>query len=121
MLSHMPDFDPERLRYAFGGAAGSLVYGVYTFVRLVKAGVRPTLSDLGRAALNVAAAAVVGIISAFILGPGLVAVIPLAGLRGAADPYAVGFGVGALGWELLPVLIEAARRVISGIGRGRAQ
>ena len=46
MLSDFPPgFDLARLRYAFGGAAGALIYGVYTFVQMMKAGVRPTLLE----------------------------------------------------------------------------
>ncbi|MET4683676.1 hypothetical protein [Brevundimonas faecalis] len=118
MLSEIPPgFDLGRLRYAFGGAAGALIYGVYYFVQMIKAGHRPTLGDFGRAAINVAAGLLVGMVGAFALGPSLVAMIPLEGLRAAVDPVAVGFVIGGLGWELLPLVIEGARRWAGRIGR----
>ncbi|MGE7196876.1 hypothetical protein [Brevundimonas naejangsanensis] len=118
MLSDLPPgFDLGRLRYAFGGAAGSLVYGVYTFVQLVKAGHRPTLTDFWRALVNVTAGLLVGTIGAYALGPALVALIPFEGLRAAVDPVAVGFVVGGLGWELLPLVIEGAKRWASRLGK----
>lgn len=121
MLSDIPPgLDLGRLRYAFGGAAGALIYGVYTFVQMMKAGHRPTLSDLGRAVLNVAAALVVGTVAAFAIGPALVAMIPFEGLRAAVDPVAVGFVVGGLGWELLPLVIEGAKRWASRLGKEKA-
>lgn len=118
MLSGIPGLDLERLRYAFGGAAGALIYGVYTYVHLLKAGHRPTWSDLGRATANVAAALMVGTVAAYAVGPSLVALIPFEGLRSAVDPVAVGFVVGGLGWEMLPLIIEGAKRWAGGLGKG---
>jgi hypothetical protein len=106
----------ERLRYLLGGVAGALIYGVFTFMQLLKTGHRPALSDYGRAVLNVVAAMIVAAIAAPTLGPSLVSLIPWEGLRNAADPIGVGVVVGAVGWELLPVLIEAARRLINRVG-----
>ena len=120
MLSNLPGFDLDRLRYAFGGAAGALIYGVYTFVQMMKAGVRPTLSDFGRAAINVGAALIVGTVGAFAVGPALVSMIPFEGLRAEVDPVAVGFVVGGLGWELLPLVIEGAKRWASRLGKEKA-
>lgn len=117
MLTNLPGFDLDRLRFAFGGAAGALIYGVYTFVQLVKAGHRPTLSDLGRATVNVSAALIVGLVGAYAVGPALVALIPFEGLRTAVDPVAVGFVVGGLGWEVLPLVIEGAKRWASRLGK----
>ena len=115
----MQALDPERLRYAGGGFFGALIYGVFYFVQLMKSGQRPSISDFGRAALNVAAAGLVGVISAYALGPLLVAVIPLPGLRAAADPVGVGFAIGATAWELLPLAMEAARRWTGKLAGGR--
>lgn len=42
-----------RLRYLLGGIAGALIYGVFTFMQLVKRGQRPALGDYGRAVLSV--------------------------------------------------------------------
>ncbi len=111
--------DPERLRYAGGGFFGALIYGVFYFVQLMKSGQRPLWGDFVRAAVNVAAAGVVGVVSAYALGPLLVAVIPLAGLRAAADPVGVGFAIGATAWELLPLAMEAARRWTGKLAGGR--
>lgn len=121
MLSELPPgLDLGRLRFALGGAAGALIYGVYTFVQLVKAGHRPTLPDVWRAAANVAAGLVVGTVAAFALGPALVALIPFEGFRAAIDPVAVGFAVGGLGWELLPLVIEGAKRWASRMIKEKA-
>ncbi|MBX9709220.1 MAG: hypothetical protein K2X61_14955 [Caulobacteraceae bacterium] len=109
----------ERLRYLLGGVAGALIYGVFTFMQLIKLGHRPSLGDYGRAVLNVTAAMIVAAIAAPTLGPSLVSLIPWEGLRNAADPIGVGVVVGAVGWELLPVLIEAARRLINGVGAAK--
>lgn len=109
----------ERLRYLLGGVAGALIYGVFTVMQLIKSGQRPSLGDYGRAVLNVTAAMIVAAIAAPTLGPSLVSLIPWEGLRNAADPIGVGVVVGAVGWELLPVLIEAARRLINGVGAAK--
>ncbi len=106
----------ERLRYLLGGVAGALIYGVFTVMQLIKSGQRPAASDYLRALANVMAAMVVAAIAAPTLGPSLVSLIPWEGLRNAADPIGVGVVVGAVGWELLPVLIEAARRLINRVG-----
>lgn len=122
MLSGLTGFDLDRLRYALGGAAGALIYGVYTFVQLVKLGHRPSLGDYGRAVVNVVAALMVGIAAAYALGPSLVALIPFEGLRNAVDPVGVGFVIGGVGWELLPLLIEAAKRWVGRLaGKGAGQ
>ena len=86
---------------------------------MMKSGRRPSLGDFARAAVNVAAAGVVGVVSAYALGPLLVAVIPLEGLRSAADPVGVGFAIGATAWELLPLVMEAARRWAGKLAGGR--
>ena len=109
----------ERLRYLLGGVAGALIYGVFTFMQLVKLGHRPTTTDYLRALANVTAAMVVAAVAAPTLGPSLVSLIPWEGLRNAADPIGVGVVVGAVGWELLPLLIEAARRLINGVGAAK--
>lgn len=111
--------DPERLRYAGGGFFGALIYGVFYVVQMVKSGQRPSVGDFVRAAVNVAAAGVVGVVSAYALGPLLVAIIPLPGLREAADPVGVGFAIGATAWELLPLAMEAARRWTGKLAGGR--
>lgn len=121
MLSNLPGIDPDRLRYALGGAFGALIYGVYTFVQLVKAGYTPTVGDYARACINVGAALLVGLIAAYAIGPALVGLIPWEGLRNAVDPVAVGFVIGGLGWELLPLLIEGAKRWAGGLAKGRSQ
>lgn len=116
MLQHLTGLDFERLRYAMGGLMGSAVYGVFTLVQMFKAGQAPSLSDLGRAGTNLMAATVSGVIAAYALGPMAVAMLPLEGLRAAADPWSVGFVIGGLFWECLPLLIEGARRIAGKLG-----
>lgn len=120
MFQQLTGLDLERLRYAMGGALGATVYGVYSLVQLFKAGQAPSLDDLGRAGVNLLAALVCGVIAAGALGPALVALIPFQGLREAVDPWSVGMVVGGLFWELLPLLIEGARRIAGRFGGPRA-
>lgn len=119
MFQHLTGLDLERLRYAMGGALGAMVYGVYSLVQMFKAGQTPSLTDLGRAGVNLLAALVCGVIAAAALGPGFVALIPWEGVRAAVDPWSVGMVVGGLFWELLPLLIEGARRWAGKIGGPR--
>lgn len=116
MNQHFQGLDPERLRYVVGAVMGFAIYGVYSLVQTFKAGQRPTLSDLGAAAVNLACAGVTGVIAAYALGPVVVALIPLQGLREAVDPLSVGLPIGALFWELLPLMIEGARKRARKIG-----
>ncbi len=112
MLPEMPGLDPDRLRFALGGSAGAVVYGLYYLIQRFKAGQSLTLSDLWSAFVNVAAATLTGVISAVAIGPMLVAAIPWEGLRNAADPVSVGFIVGAFAWEALPWLMEGGRKFL---------
>ncbi len=105
--------DPERLSHALGGAAGAVVYGLFYLVAKMLAGRSPTAADYARAGANVSAAIVSGAATAYFLTPVLTKAIPLEILR---DPLAVAFAIGALGWELLPVIMTAAKSYAAKLG-----
>jgi xanthine/uracil permease len=105
--------DPDRLAAAIYGLAGATLYGLFHLVTLALTGQAPTTADYFRAVLNVLAAIVAGALLSFFLTPMLVAVLPWVALR---DPYAVGFIVGAMGWELIPVAIKVAKARLSKVG-----
>lgn len=113
-LEHLPGVDPDRLRAAGGAAMGGVVYGLYTLVQMAKAGAPLSLRDYLRVGLNLLAALVAGVIAAAAVGPGIVGLIPWAGLRESADPVLIGFFIGAAGWEALPFVIERIKRGVSG-------
>ena len=116
MNQHFQWLDPERLRYVVGSVMGVAIYGVYSLVQTFKAGQRPTLNDLTAAGVNLACAAVTGVLAAYALGPVVVALIPFEALREAADPLSVGLPIGVVFWELLPFLIDSARKRARKIG-----
>ena len=98
--------DPDRLRVAASALFGAVVYGVFTLVTLFMTGEHVSRLDLFRAALNVAAAVVCGVIVAVVLAPWLTLLIPFVSMR---DPVPVAFFIGVLAWEVLPFVFLAAR------------
>lgn len=111
----MISLDPERTRAAIAAAFGGVFYGIYTIAALLLAGQAPTRRDLLRAALNVACALVAGAMVAYFCAIALSGAIPWASLR---DPSMVGFAIGALAWELAPVVYRAAKDRIGKLGGG---
>lgn len=106
--------DPERMAALLGSILGSATYGLYTFVQAYRSGQRLTRSDYFRLGLNLVAAGLFGSAVALAMGPQLIGAIPLEQLRATADPFAVGFVIGALGWELFWPALDRVKRVISG-------
>jgi Na+-translocating ferredoxin:NAD+ oxidoreductase RnfA subunit len=102
----MIDFDPDRLRAAIGALMGAAIYGLVQFGAVALSGHQPTREEYRALALNVACATAAGVILAFALVQVLAPLIPFAPLR---DAFAFGFGIGAFGWELLPLIFKALR------------
>lgn len=98
--------DPDRFRMGIAALFGAVVYGVFTLVTLFMTGAHVSRIDLARAGLNVAAAAVCGVITAVIIAPALAGLIPFASMR---DTGTVAFFIGALTWEVMPFVFLAAR------------
>lgn len=98
--------DPDVVKRALAAFAGAFVYGVFTLVTLFMTGQHVSRKDLFRAALNVAAAAVCGVITAVIVAPAIAAAIPWASLR---DLPTIAFFIGALFWEVMPFLMQGVR------------
>lgn len=94
--------DPDRVKIAVAAFAGAFVYGVFTLVTLFMTGQHVSRADIFKAALNVTAAAMCGVLAAVILTPAMAGVIPWASMR---DLPAIGFLIGAVFWEVLPFLL----------------
>ncbi len=101
------DTEQPRHMLALYGSAGALVWGLFHLVTLIRSGQPVSVADGFRAFANVLAALLVGALVAYFLGPALTPMVPITGLR---DPHVVGFGLGALGWEGLPIVLDFARR-----------
>lgn len=100
------DIDPDRLRAAVGALGGAAIYGLVQFGALALSGHQVSREEYFKLAVNVACATAAGVILAVFLVKIAAPLIPWAPLR---DATAFGFGVGAFGWELLPLLFKAAR------------
>lgn len=105
--------DHERMALFQAALAGSALYGLYLFAALLAAGQTPTLRDYARAAVNMVCAVAAGGLMAWFLGPQLVHLIPWPSMR---EPTAVGFIIGAVGWELIPVLLSVAKSRAKKLG-----
>lgn len=99
------NLDPDRFWATLAVLPGAALYGLYGFAVRVRSGQPVTLQALVSVALNVACAALAGMIMAFMLAKFLTGLIPWPAVR---DPTLVGFVFGALGWELLPLVFKAA-------------
>lgn len=115
------DIDPDRLRAVLGALGGASLYGLVQFGALALSGHPVSRDDYRALGVNVVCAAAAGVILAFFLVQVVAPLIPFAPLRNAE---AFGFGVGAFGWELLPLIFKAignrAKRqveVIAGEGK----
>lgn len=115
------DIDPDRVRAVLGALGGAAIYGLVQFGALALSGHPVSREEYKALALNVACATLAGVILAWFLVKVAAPLIPFAPLR---DASAFGFGVGAFGWELLPLVFKAisnrARRqveVVTGEGK----
>tara|TARA_R110002051_G_scaffold161835_4_gene233456 strand:- start:893 stop:1246 length:354 start_codon:yes stop_codon:yes gene_type:complete len=102
----IPDIDPERVRIGLAAFAGAVVYGVFTLVTLFMTGAHVSRADFLRAALNVLAAALCGVVTAMIVAPAIAAMIPW---EAARDLPTISFVIGAAFWELLPFIFKAMK------------
>lgn len=108
-------FETDRLHAVFAAVPGAVIYGLYHFFALMFSGQPHVMADYIKASVNLLCAIVAGGILAYFLAPALTGWIPWAALR---DVKAVAFVLGALGWELLPVAINAARGRLGRLGGG---
>lgn len=92
--------DPDRFWPALAAIPGAMLYGLYHFAVLMRSGRPVTLADYRDLLLNIACAVLCGVLLAFMLAKLFTGMIPWVTLR---DPVTVGFILGALGWELLPI------------------
>ena len=100
------EIDPDRLRAAVGALGGAAIYGLVQFGALAISGHPVSREEYWRLAVNIACATLAGVILAAFLVKVAAPLIPWAPLREASS---FGFGVGAFGWELLPLLFKALR------------
>lgn len=111
------DIDPDRLRAVAGALGGASIYGLVQFGATALSGHQPTRDEYRALWINVVCAALAGVILAAFLVKIATPMIPFAPLR---DASAFGFGVGAFGWELLPLIFKAitnrAREKVAEVG-----
>ncbi len=100
------DTEPPRLLLAVSALAGAAVWGAFHLVTALWAGQPVARTDKLRACVNVVAAAFVGSMTSFFLGPAFAEYLPGEALK---NPHVVGFGVGLMAWEAVPFFINWAR------------
>lgn len=100
------EFDPDRLRAAVGALGGAAIYGLVQFGALALSGHPVSREEYWRLVVNVVCATLAGVILAAFLVKVAAPMMPFAPLREASS---FGFGVGAFGWELLPLLFKVIR------------
>lgn len=104
----MPPDDVTRATLGLWSIAGGALWGTYHLATTLLAGQPVHRQDIILAALNVACAMIAGALVAYCLGPALVPLIPIEGLR---EPHAAGLGIGAVAWEALPFVYRWVRLV----------
>lgn len=92
-----------------------MLYGLYHLIALAISGQPATVKDYIKGVVNLFAAMGTGAVMSYFFTAPVTAWIPFPALR---DHAAVAFTFGVMGWELLPVIINAARGRISGLGGG---
>lgn len=97
------ELDPERIRAAIGSLGGAAIYGLVQFGAVALNGHTVTREEYGRLLLNVVCAVIAGVILASFMVKTLAPLIPWPPLR---DASTFGFGVGAFGWETLPLIFK---------------
>lgn len=102
------DAEPPRhiLDLAFSALGGAGFWGLYQLAMLWRAGRAVEPQHVIRALLTVAVGAVAGVLVAVFLGPSLIGLVPIVGLR---DPHVVGFILGAGAWEIAPFAFRGLR------------
>lgn len=112
-----PD-DMTRTTLGLSALAGGAVWGLYHLATTLLAGQPVHKQDIVLASLNVAAAILMGSLVAYFIGPVVAPMIPVAGLR---DPHALGFGIGAIAWEVAPFAYRLVRREAKKQAEGGAK
>lgn len=107
----MPHKDPVWVQNLASALLGAALFGLFNVSTLVRSGRAVTLRDIGGIAINLACAAMVGIILALVFADKLAALIPVASLR---DAGIISFAFGAFGWEVLPFLFPKVANRITG-------
>jgi hypothetical protein len=102
------DAEPPRQAFELGisAVAGASFWGLYHLATLMRGGRKIEPQHWVRAAITVAMGIVAGVLVAEFLGPALIPLVPITGLR---DPYVVGFILGAASWELAPFVFRGVR------------
>lgn len=102
------DAEPPRQAFELGisAIAGAAFWGLYHLATLMRGGRTIEPQHWVRAGLTVGMGVVAGFLVAEFLGPALIPLVPIAGLR---DPYVVGFVLGAASWELAPFIFRGVR------------
>jgi hypothetical protein len=106
--------DPTRLEATLAAIPGALVYGMYHFWALIGTGTA-TVRDYVKAAVNLVFAVLAGVVIAYFLAKEFAGWIPIPAL---SSGRAVGFVIGAAGWEMLPIVIETAKKWLAKFGGG---
>lgn len=112
------DAEPPRLVLAFSSLGGAVVYGTFHLATTLWAGQPVERIHVWRALANVTAAMIVGVITAFLLGPAVSGYVPVESLK---DPHVVGFAMGAGAWEVAPFLFGWLRKRAQQIAREKSQ
>ncbi|CAB4190237.1 hypothetical protein UFOVP1288_47 [uncultured Caudovirales phage] len=96
-----PDDMGAQLRFVLSALAGGAFYGLYHLAAVLLAGTPPTHRDVLRAIGNVICAIIAGGLFAAYAGAAVLDGANLPFLD--SNPSALGFGIGALTWELVPI------------------
>lgn len=110
------DAEPPRLALALSALGGAVVYGTFHLLTALWAGQPVERTDVLRALANVAAAIIVGVLTAYFLGPALMPLMPIGPMR---DPYVVGFAIGFGGLEVAPFASKWVRGQASKLAKGK--
>jgi hypothetical protein len=102
----MPPDESLPAAYGLSALAGGAMWGLYHLATTLLAGQPVHRQDLILAALNVACAIAMGGLVAYFVGPALAPLIPIESLRG---PRPGGFAIGAVSWELAPMVYRWAK------------
>lgn len=96
----MNNLDPARLEAALAAVPGAALYGLYHLAVLLRSGQPVKPRDLWIIAADLVCAIAAGMLLAWAFAAKGAELIPWATLK---DPALIGFGLGAFGWELLPL------------------
>lgn len=98
--------EPDRLIAALSAVAGGVFWALFHVFTTLLAGQPVRAQDLVKVGANVAVGIAAGALVAYFLAPAVAPLIPFASLR---DLHAVGFGIGALAWEMAPFIYRIAK------------